>query len=86
MVELAKSMEEGRMAELEELHLDSNKISGVGLQALARALSKGALPKLREIYLGGHEFALHETRGAGVWRHGVMREALMQRPAVYLRI
>ena len=55
MTKLAKSMEEGRLAELEELDLRLNKISGVGLQALAKAVSKGSVPKLRTLILDGNE-------------------------------
>ena len=49
MVELATSIEEGHLAELEELNLNSNNITGVGLQALVRAVSKGAMPKLCKV-------------------------------------
>ena len=49
VVELAKALEERHLAELAQMYLGSNKISGVGLQALVRALSKGALPKLRKL-------------------------------------
>ena len=55
MIELAKAMEEGHLAELEELNLNSNKISGPGFQALARAFGKGALPKLRKLDFGKNE-------------------------------
>ena len=55
VVEVAKSMEEGHLAELEEMNFESNKISGVGLQALVRAVTKGALPKLRKLDLSNNE-------------------------------
>ena len=55
MTELAKAMEKGHLAELEELNLKSNKIGAIGVQALARAVSKGAVPKLRALLLDGNE-------------------------------
>ena len=48
------AMDEGCLAELEVLSLQSNKISGVGLQALAGALSEGAVPKFRSLLLDGN--------------------------------
>ena len=61
VVELAKAMEEGHLAELEELNLKSTKITGVGLQALVRAVSTDASPKLRSLNVDGNDF---EQNGA----------------------
>ena len=55
VLELARAMEKVRWAALEELSLESTKISAVGLQSLARAWSKGAVPKLRTLFLDGNE-------------------------------
>ena len=61
VTKLAKAMEEGHMAEVKELNLKFNSISGVGLEALTTALTKGVLPKLRKLYLNSNEV------GHGPW-------------------
>ena len=56
LIELAKSMEEGHLVALEVLHLESNRISGLGLKALVMTLITGALPKLRVVKVSGNDF------------------------------
>ena len=51
---LAEGMQAGAWPSLEELQMRSNEqASDEGAEALARALERGAMPKLKQIYAGG---------------------------------
>ena len=43
------------MCHVQVLGLTNNKISDAGLTAFAKAVESGALPQLKELYLGGCE-------------------------------
>ena len=59
------------MPKLEELFLNTNKISDEGAKALAQAVAKGALPKLKQLFLNMNQIgdegavALAEAVGKG---------------------
>ena len=75
---LAMVLEDGQLAEVEKLDLQDNKISGQGFQALARAFSRGALPKLHELFLNGNIFD-EDSKAA-------MIDAMATKPTVDLDI
>ena len=55
VVVIAKSLEEGHLAGLAKLKLQSNNITGVGLQALTMACVNGAAPKLSRLNVSENE-------------------------------